>query len=141
MINIGENCILISREAPVSFWQALQLVWFVQIFLHAESKASAVSFGRLDQYIWPFYSRDVMNGTLTPEFALELIECFYIKASEGDESQNLIVGGMDACGNNVENELSLLYLRAAREVQLRQPSLSVRIAPDNRMLSGRKHLN
>lgn len=82
-----------------------------------------------------------MNGTLTPEFALELIECFYIKASEGDESQNLIVGGMDACGNNVENELSLLYLRAAREVQLRQPSLSVRIAPDNRMLSGRKHLN
>lgn len=124
---IADNCDHLVVAAPTTFWQALQLLWFTQIFLHAESGNAAISFGRFDQYLWPFLDRDLRAGTLTLDNARELLACFWIKTCEGDESQNLTLGGIDADGRCVENPLSMLCLNLARELHVCQPSLSVRI--------------
>ena len=86
-----------------------------------------MSLGRMDQYLYPYFKADMEGGRLTLDDALELIMCLYIKLSEGDESQMLMVGGMDEHGNNVENELSVLLLEAQTYLNMRQPSLGVRI--------------
>jgi formate C-acetyltransferase len=129
LVHIADTCRHISYVPPVHFDQALQLVWFIQIFLHAEGQNAAFSFGRLDQYLGPYYKKDIDTGKLTESKARELIQCFYIKSCEGDESQNLIVGGIDERGVNAENELSYLCLSAMKELHVWQPSLSVRIGP------------
>ncbi len=114
------DCGHIAHLPPVTFRQALQLVWFTHIFLHTEANSAAVSFGRIDQYLYPFLRSDMDAGRLTADEALELIICFYIKTSEGDESQNLIVGGN-------ENILSFLCIEAQRMIKMRQPTVSVRL--------------
>lgn len=122
MLTVSRNCEWISRKAPNTFWQALQLVWFIHLFLHAEGMSAAVSFGRFDQYLFPYYAKDIESGILLKEQAKELLKCFWLKTCEGDESQNLTLGG------NLENELSLLCLEITEELGVWQPSVSVRIA-------------
>lgn len=125
---LSELCEKISMDPPETFHEALQLIWFIQIFLHAESCAVAFSFGRFDQFMFPYLERDIASGKLTEEEAKELIACFYIKCCEGDESQNLILGGIDESGKLAENELSFLCLEVMKELKAWQPSLSVRFS-------------
>lgn len=124
---VARNCAHLATKPPVTFWQALQLTWFVQIFLETEAGNAAVSFGRIDQYLYPYYAADLAAGRLTQEGAFSLILCFYIKTGEGDESQMITLGGVDAQGQNAENDLSLLFIRAQTYLNLRQPSIGVRI--------------
>ncbi|OGV64654.1 MAG: hypothetical protein A3K19_29980 [Lentisphaerae bacterium RIFOXYB12_FULL_65_16] len=130
MRQVAANCERIGAQPPETFWQALQLTWFVQVFLHAEASAVAFSFGRLDQFLWPFLERDLAAGVITLAEAEELLACFWLKCCEGDESQNLVVGGIDAQGRNAENPLSLLCLKVTRELRVWQPSVSVRTGPE-----------
>lgn len=124
---IARNCMHISGKAPADFHQALQMVWFVQMFLHAESATAAFSFGRFDQYMWPFLEKDLREGRITIEWAKELLACFWLKCCEGDESQNIVFGGVDDDGEPAENPLSLMCLEVAAELRIPQPSVSVRI--------------
>ena len=121
-------CERISVNPPETFHEAIQLLWFIQIFLHAESSAVAFSFGRFDQFMFPFLEKDLKKGILTEEKAKELISCFFIKCCEGDESQNLILGGTDEVGRLAENKLSFLCLEVMKELKVWQPSLSVRFS-------------
>lgn len=123
-------CRTIATNPPSTFREALQLVWFTQIFLHAEGMAAAVSFGRFDQILGPFLQRDLERRTITLAQAFELVCCFFLKTCEGDESQNMTLGGESPAGGaNGENLLSLLALRAMTLLRVWQPSLSVRIGP------------
>jgi len=117
-------CRRIAEKPPCSFQEAVQLVWFIHLFLHAEGMAAAVSFGRLDMILYPYYAADLKKGTLTRAEAKELLACLWLKTCEGDESQNLILGGPG------ENELSLLCLEVTRELCVHQPSISVRIGEE-----------
>ena len=130
MAEVAANCAHLEESAPETFWQAVQLTWFAQLFLHAESSAAAVSFGRLDQFLWPFLERDLADGTATMADAEKLLSCFWLKCCEGAESQNIVVGGCDSDGRNAENPLSLLCLKVTRDLAVWQPSVSVRIGPD-----------
>lgn len=118
----AKNCLALLEHAPGSFYEALQLVWFVHLFLHAEGMEAAVSFGRFDQYMEPFYRADRESGRLTQEEARRLLTCFWIKTNEGDESQNLTLGG------DAENELTALCLEVTEQMHLPQPSVSVRFS-------------
>ena len=120
MSRVAKNCRQLLSGRPQNFEQALQLIWFVQIFLHAEGASAAVSFGRFDEYLYPFYKKDIECG-ISKEALKELIACFWIKTCEGDESQNLTLGGGE------ENELTLVCLAVTAELKLWQPSVSVRI--------------
>lgn len=119
---VSESCEFISENPPKSFAEALQLVWFIQCFAETEANTAALSFGTVDRYLYKYYKSDIDSGVLTEDEALGLIMCFYIKASEGDESQMLTVGG------ECENRLSALLVKAQRLVNMRQPSIGVIIS-------------
>lgn len=114
---------------PSSFREALQMAWFAQIFLHAENPSAAISFGRLDQGLWPFLKHDLSAGVIDRTGARNLVASFCIQCCAGDESQNLTVGGVDADGRDAGNPLSILFLDVVRELRLIQPSLCVRLHP------------
>ena len=76
---IAENCDLIAEKPPQNFYQALQLVYFVQLILQIESNGHSVSLGRLDQYLYPFYRKDMTAGILSESFASEILENTWIK--------------------------------------------------------------
>ena len=122
LLTISNDCKYLSENPPANFRQALQFIWFIQCFLDTESGRAAISFGRIDQYLYPYYKKDIESGILTPEEAIELIMCFYIKVSEGNESTMLTVGGND------ENALTGLFIEAQTLIDMRQPSVAVRIS-------------
>jgi pyruvate formate-lyase/glycerol dehydratase family glycyl radical enzyme len=138
---IAENCIIISEEPPRNFYQALQLVYFVQLILQIESNGHSVSLGRLDQYLYPFYQKDIAEGVLTEDFASELLENTWIKllsinkirpwshtrfSAGGPLYQNVTIGGQTTHGKDAVNELSFLILASVGKMKLTQPNLSVR---------------
>ncbi len=142
LTQIAENCRRVPENGASTFWEACQSFWFVQMLLQVESSGHSISPGRFDQYMYPYYQADIEAGRITPEFAQELIDCIWVKlndlnkvrdaaSAEGFAGyslfQNLIVGGQDANGLDVTNDLSFMCIQASMHVQLPAPSLSVRI--------------
>ena len=132
---------LMSRPAQ-NFREALQSIWFLFVLLQLESNASSFSPGRMDMYLYPFYKQDVKKGELDHDFALELMECLWLKFNQivymrnrGSAKYfagfpigfNIALGGVDAEGNDTYNEVSMLCLEAQEEIGLPQPNLSVRL--------------
>jgi formate C-acetyltransferase len=142
---IADDCLYIAENPPASFRQALQTWFFAQnVLFGLEQNCTAVSPGRFDQYMYPYYKNDVEKGVLTREDALELIECLFVKLSEMSilwdyDSASywsgfsmtlcLLVGGIDANGNDVTNDLSYLVIQADKNTGLLQPELGVRVHP------------
>ena len=138
---IAANCGVIAEEPPQDFYQALQLVYFVQLILQIESNGHSVSLGRMDQYLYPFYRNDLLAGKITEEFATELLENTWIKllsinkirpwshtrfSAGGPLYQNVTIGGQTPGGEDAVNELSYLILESVGNMRLTQPNLSVR---------------
>ncbi len=119
----------LGLHAPDSYEQALHLLWAMQLFLHAENPASAISFGRADRYLFPFLLLDQRTGRLDWQQAFDLTAAFFIKCCEGGESQNLTLGGIDEHGTDATNPLSFLMLAVMNRLRLPQPSLCVRLHP------------
>ncbi|MBO6046925.1 MAG: formate C-acetyltransferase/glycerol dehydratase family glycyl radical enzyme [Erysipelotrichaceae bacterium] len=139
---VAENCMNLSQRPPMSFHEAVQSVWFLFVALHMESNASSFSPGRMDRYLDPFYEKDVKEGRLTKQDALEIIECLWLKFNQivylrNKNSAkyfagfpigfNIAIGGVDEEGHDTYNDLSLLFLRAQYHLGLPQPNLSVRL--------------
>lgn len=139
---IAANCSRVPEKGARNFHEACQSFWFVQQLLQIESSGHSISPGRFDQYMYPYYAGDIENGTLTREFAQELIDCIWVKLNDLNKCrdavsaegfagyslfQNLIAGGQNAEGVDVTNDLSFMTIQASMHVQLPQPSLSVRV--------------
>ena len=122
------NCKALLTGAPKTFAQALQLVWFCHNAFIMEGRV-AMALGRMDQYLYPFYLKDVAEGVLTRDSAVELLENVFIKLSVGG-TQNICIGGMDMGGNCQVNELSYCVLDAVRNCNIPGPNLSARITPN-----------
>jgi len=145
LLTISDNCRTISLGTPENFHQALQLVFFIQLILQIESNGHSVSLGRMDQYLYPFYKRDIEMGKITTDFALELLECTWLKLlsinkirpwghtrySAGSPLyQNVTIGGQTPDGRDAVNDLSYLILESVGRMKLTQPNLSVRYHRD-----------
>lgn len=145
LITIARNCRRVPENPPENFHQALQMVWFVHVCYYIEVCTTACGFGRFDQYMWPFYKADVVDGTLPREDALELLECLYLKSCEVYEVRDnwyatafsgypmwqiLVVGGQTREGKDASNDLSMLCLEAADALQTKQPVLALRVFED-----------
>lgn len=141
LLKISENCRHISEHPPTDFYQALQLVYFLQLVLQIESNGHSLSFGRLDQYMFSFYNDDLVAGKITDEFVLELLECTWVKlltvkkirswshtrfSAGGPLYQNVTIGGQTPTGEDAVNGLSYLILKSVGITKLTQPNLSVR---------------
>ncbi|MCM1065650.1 MAG: glycyl radical protein [Eubacterium sp.] len=142
LLQIASNCRRVPAKGAASFYEACQSFWFVQQLLQIESSGHSISPGRFDQYMYPYYKKDLDGGKLTREFAQELLDCIWVKLNDLNKCrdaasaegfagyslfQNLIVGGQDKDGNDVTNDLSFMCITAAKHVFLPQPSLSIRV--------------
>lgn len=119
----------LADQAPLTFPEALQLLWFAHVFLHAENPSVAISFGRLDQLLGPFLEADLERGRITLSEALDWLAAFFVACCEGEESQNAVLGGVDEAGRDATNAVSFLALRAMGLARTFQPSLVVRLHP------------
>lgn len=139
---IGRICAKVPREPADSLHEALQSLWLTHMAVMLESLNSAVSFGRMDQYLYPYYRRDVEEGRLTREEATELLLQFSAKATEhvlllsGAISQYhggylvvqaAIVGGTDAEGNDAVNPLTYVMLDVMERHRMRDPNYQARV--------------
>ena len=142
LLGIASNCARVPAKGARSFYEACQSFWFVQMLLQVESSGHSISPGRFDQYMYPYYKADIESGKITKEFAQELMDCIWVKlndlnkvrdagSAEGFAGyglfQNLIVGGQDAAGIDVTNDLSFMAIESSMHVMLPQPSLSIRV--------------
>ena len=141
LMEMAENCRRVPENPPISFWEALQLIWFIHCCIQIETNGIAISFGRFDQYLWPYYERDVKAGKLTRERALELVESFFIKVNEMNifrswegakffpgyhMAVNLAIGGQTRGGNDAANDLTYVVLDATENMRLPKPSVSLK---------------
>ncbi|MBU8912739.1 MAG: formate C-acetyltransferase/glycerol dehydratase family glycyl radical enzyme [Spirochaetales bacterium] len=141
LLQMSANCRQVPANPAETFWQAIQTVWFVQLILQIETNGHAISLGRFDQYLWPYYEQDIASGALTRETALELVESFFIKANEISKlrswpdseyfpgyhlAENLAIGGQTADGKDAVNELTHVVLDATAEMGLTKPSVSLK---------------
>ena len=139
---IAENCSRVPAKGAQNFYEACQSFWFVQQLLQMESSGHSISPGRFDQYMYPYYKKDMEAGTITREFAQELIDCIWVKLNDLNKCrdaasaegfagyslfQNLIAGGQNKEGEDVTNDLSVMCIQASMHVHLPAPSLSVRV--------------
>lgn len=142
LLEIASNCARVPAKGARNFYEACQSFWFVQMLLQVESSGHSISPGRFDQYMYPYYKADIESGKITKEFAQELMDCIWVKlndlnkvrdagSAEGFAGyglfQNLIVGGQDAGGIDVTNDLSFMAIESSMHVMLPQPSLSIRV--------------
>ena len=128
LVEIAEVCEWIAVEPPRTFREALQLIWFVHLGIKMDDGGVGHSFGRFDQYLYPFYENDLEAGRLTVDQARELLALFWIKLNrEYDDIAHLSLGGQTSQGDDAVNHLSLLCLQVDRWVSRKQPNLSTRV--------------
>ena len=142
---IAKICTRIPANPPESFHEAIQFVWFTQLGGIISENPLALNPGRFDQFMYPYYKKDIEKGMITKEEAQELVEALWLKFSEWvwtissntagffagyNQFQNLTVGGRTREGLDATNELSYMCLKATDSVRTHQPGLSVRIHAD-----------
>ncbi len=138
---IAQICDHVPAKPPGNFHEAIQAVWFNQLICQLECGGFAISPGRLDQLLYPFYLRDLKQGKINAEQAQELIECLYVKMSEVVNvldtviipvtsgppiAQSLTIGGTNGDGQDATNELTCLFLDALDNIRTVSPNLAVR---------------
>ena len=139
-----ENMAAMMKRVPwgpaTSFHDACETAWAVCFFLFVEGAGPSITWGRFDQYMYPYYNEDIEKGILTPEKAMELIEELYVRVTSNVWFQStqmayifggyyryphLDVGGLDENGRDASNELSYLCLRAMRYAKTTSPAVSL----------------
>jgi formate C-acetyltransferase len=128
LMEIAEVCKRVATKPARTFREALQLVWFVHLGIKMDDGGVGHSFGRFDQYLYPFYEDDLEAGRLTVDQVRELLALFWIKLNrECDDIAHLSLGGQTSQGDDAVNDLSLLCLQVDRWVSRKQPNLSTRV--------------
>ncbi|MBM4082815.1 MAG: hypothetical protein FJ278_24120, partial [Planctomycetes bacterium] len=123
---MAAHCRQAPAKPPRTFWEALQSVWLSLCVNQAETSGSASSFGRLDQYLYPYYKADLEAGRLTYERALEVVQCLFLKCYRTFDFHHTMLGGLTPDGADGTNDLSYLCLDAV--ARLRTPrDIAVRI--------------
>ncbi len=125
---VAETCAWLADQPPRSFAEALQLVWFAHLGIKLDDGGIGHSFGRFDQYLYPFYRADLQAGRLDEQGARELLALFWIKLNrECDDIAHLSLGGQTPQGADACNSLSVLCLQVERWIRRKQPNLSTRV--------------
>lgn len=131
----------VPYEPAETFWEALQSLWLVHLVLQIESNGHSLSYGRIDQYLYPYYANDLAAGRITQDSACELLTNLWLKTytinkirpwshtqfSAGSPLyQNATIGGQTPDKKDAVNSLSYLILRSVAQTRLPQPNLTVR---------------
>jgi formate C-acetyltransferase len=147
LVRIGCNCMQIAEGVPQDFWQAVQLWQFATTLIIIEANGHSVTYGRFDEIFWPFYKRDIKSGHATREFMQEIIELSFLKIHQLRKIRDtmaitfssgtimggtaLDVGGVDADGRDITNDLSYMVLDAHAHTRIPNPWMGVRLHEDS----------
>ncbi len=158
LLKISKICESVPANPARTFHEALQALWFTHLIIQIESDGLAISPGRMDQYLYPYFKHDVEKGIVTEREAEELIQCLWLKFNEVRKvneppkggvyggvtmSQMITLGGINDDGGDATNELSYLFLKVDGDVMMEQPTLCVRVnesTPDELMFEAIKLL-
>jgi pyruvate formate-lyase/glycerol dehydratase family glycyl radical enzyme len=139
---IAEVCEWVPANPARNFREALQVVAFIMDSVQIESNGVSIGTGRLDQYCFPYFEKDINEGLMSKARALELLECLWLKLAESNRvAPELLttnhygypfwvqvpIGGKTADGYDATNELSYLFLDVSTNMQLAEPTVSARI--------------
>jgi formate C-acetyltransferase len=142
LLEIARICGKVPAGPAETFHEALQSLWFLEVALHQENYEQALCLGRLDQYLYPYYKRDLKRGVLTRGRAVELLGCLFVKLSEfvplfsdylapfftGFPANPAITfGGLTPDGEDATNELTHAILDTREVLKTRHPNLHARI--------------
>ncbi|MDR2801020.1 MAG: glycyl radical protein [Desulfovibrio sp.] len=144
LLLMAENAEHVPGNPARTFYEAVQSQWFTQMFSRMEQKTgTTISNGRMDQYFYPFYARDLEEGRITEEKALELLECMWVGMAEFIDMyispaggafnegyahwEAVTIGGQTPDGRDATNDLTYLFLKSKREFPLHYPDLAARI--------------
>ena len=145
LLEIAAICRKVPECPPESFREAIQFVWFTQIGGILSENPLSLNPGRFDQYMYPYYKKDLDAGLITKEETQELIEALWLKYSEWvwtisantadyfagyNQFQNLTVGGRTREGLDATNDITYMCMNATAEAKTHQPGLSVRVHAD-----------
>ncbi|GAB6395154.1 MAG: glycyl radical enzyme [Bacteroidales bacterium] len=142
---IAEVCRRVPAHAPQTFWEAIQMYWFIHLGTITELNGwDAMNPGHFDLHLLPFYEKETTEGTLTRDEAKELLSCFWIKVNNHtappkvgitakesgtyNDFTNLNIGGVKPDGSDGVNELSYMMLEIAEELHILQPGCSIHIS-------------
>jgi pyruvate formate-lyase/glycerol dehydratase family glycyl radical enzyme len=142
LLKIADHCERVPASPPRTFWEAVQSLRFIHLAIKKEQPdRPSVILGRMDQMLYPYYKRDLEEGRITRQEAAELLGCLWLKTREmeiletvtkefriapGTLLQNVTIGGRDAEGRDVTNELSWLILQVMSQMKLSEPAVYVR---------------
>lgn len=141
LLELAEICRYVPLNPARTFQEAVQSIFIILLAVHLESNGHAISLGRFDQYTYPLYEKDIREGRITKERALEIVECFFIKCNEINKLRswpdteffmgyqmfiNLAICGQTIDGKDATNDVSMLCIQACRELKLITPSVSVK---------------
>lgn len=141
LLKISRICQNVPYQPAKSFYEAMQSVWFIQLILQIESNGHSLSYGRLDQYMYPYLKHDLEQGLINENQAVELLTNLWIKtltinkvrsqahtfSSAGSPMyQNVTIGGQTTDHQDASNLLSFLVLKSVAQTKLPQPNLTVR---------------
>lgn len=141
LLEISKIFSRIPAKKAETFHEAIQTLIFLHLIVQIESNGHSINIGRFDQFLYPYFKKDIESGFLTHEKAFELIQCFWIKHNElnkvrgWDDTSSFVgyqlwealtIGGADELGHSQINEISYLCLKAADELKTPMPSLCVR---------------
>ena len=158
LLNIAQVCRRVPAHAPQTFWEALQMYWFVHLGTITELNGwDAMNPGHFDQHLAPFYEREIADGSLTRDEAKELLCCAWIKVNNQtappkvgitakesgtyNDFTNINIGGLTPEGTDGVSEVSYIMLEVIEDLHLLQPGTSVHISlktPDDFLHSAAK---
>lgn len=141
LLKISDVCRHVPEFPARDFHEALQAYYFTNLVIQIDNNGHSYSFGRMDKTLYPIYENDINNKVITPEDAVELLECFFLKLFQLNKIfsfdnqkafsgyqlfQNITIGGQDADGRDVTNDLSYHILETQAAIRLHMPSISAR---------------
>jgi len=127
----------VPKNPAETFHEAVQSMWLVHLVLQIESNGHSLSYGRMDQFLYPYYVEDKIDESSACELLTNLwLKTFSINKirswthtmfSAGSPLyQNVTVGGQTRGGKDAVNQLTYLILRSVAQTRLPQPNLTVR---------------
>lgn len=142
LLKIADVCSNVPENEPRDFWEAIQFVWFLQLTIQIEDNGHSIAIGRLDQNLYPYYKKSVLDGDFPEEDAQELLAALYIKCTEilklrdSFDSlafaaypmwQQMAIGGLTRDGKDATNELTYTVFHAWNLVKTVQPTMAMQI--------------
>lgn len=156
LLEMAKVCRAVPANPASGFREAVNCIWLCLIGIHAENINMAISPGRLDQVLYPYYKKDMEEGTLTVKEAMELIACLWIKTGDNVDlvpqvSEELFggagtapavtVGGVDEEGKDAVNDLTYLMLRVTELLKMREPNMNARYYPGRNTIEYRNRVS